>query len=86
VGRAETDDRLAENLGMRPDIPPHVLQNLIVKAAEIVRVRLLVAVPPDRQAAIQDMQARTDFLKLSMPTARRMLRFWLVRSAATAGD
>jgi hypothetical protein len=26
-------------------------------------------------------QARTDFLKLSVPTARRMLRFWLVRGA-----
>jgi Uncharacterised protein conserved in bacteria (DUF2336) len=32
------------------------------------------------------MQARTDFLKLSVPTARRMLRFWLVRGAAAAGD
>lgn len=31
-------------------------------------------------------QARTDFLKLSMPAARRILRFWLVRGAATAGD
>jgi hypothetical protein len=31
-------------------------------------------------------QARTDFLKLSVPTARRMLRFWLVRGAAAAGD
>ena len=30
-------------------------------------------------------QARTDFLKLSVPTARRMLRFWLVRGAAKAG-
>jgi uncharacterized protein (DUF2336 family) len=197
VERAETDDRLAENLGMRLDIPPHLLQDLIVKAAETVRVRLLAAVPPDRQAAIQDIlasvsdkvlrnavaprdfsravalvdklheagqlneaaivefagagqledliaalarlcaapvelierlmqnarhdgiliackaaelrwptfsailkarfapyelpvtdltQVRTDFLKLSVPTARRMLRFWLVRGAAAAGD
>jgi hypothetical protein len=31
-------------------------------------------------------RARTDFLKLSVPTARRMLRFWLVRGAAAAGD
>ena len=29
-------------------------------------------------------QARTDFLKLSVPTARRMLRFWLVRGVAKA--
>ena len=196
VERAETDDRLAENLGMRLDIPPQLLQDLIVKAAETVRVRLLAAVPPDRQATIQGIlasvsdnvlrqaatprdfgravalidkmngagelneaaivefadagqyeeliaglaricaasaelierllqntrhdgiliackaaelrwptfsailkarfapyelpvtdltQARTDFLKLSVPTARRMLRFWLVRGAAKAG-
>jgi hypothetical protein len=31
-------------------------------------------------------QARTDFLKLSVPTARRVLFFWLVCGAATAGD
>jgi hypothetical protein len=31
------------------------------------------------------VRARTDFLKLSVPTARRMLRFWLVRGAAKAG-
>lgn len=29
-------------------------------------------------------QARTDFLKLSVATARRMLRFWLVRGVAKA--
>ena len=57
VERAETDDRLAENLGMRLDIPPQLLQNLIVKAAETVRVRLLAAVPPDRQAIIQGILA-----------------------------
>jgi len=29
-------------------------------------------------------QARTDFLKLSVATARRMVRFWLVRGLAKA--
>ena len=57
VERAETDDRLAENLGMRLDIPPQLLQDLIVKAAETVRVRLLAAVPPDRRATIQGILA-----------------------------
>ena len=42
---------------MRLDIPPQLLQNLIVKAAETVRVRLLAAVPPDRQAIIQGILA-----------------------------
>src|SRR4029450_781186 len=31
-------------------------------------------------------QARTDFLKLSVPTRRRILGFWLVRGAAAAGN
>jgi uncharacterized protein (DUF2336 family) len=194
VGRAETDERLAENLGMRRDIPLQLLQDLILKATETVRTRLLKVVPPERQAVIQGIltsasdevmrkatgprdfsravalidkmqgtgrlndkaiaefagtgryeelvvglarmcatpvelierlmqnirhdgvlvackaaelhwptfhailkarfsydlsapdltQVRSDFLKLSVPTARRMLRFWLVRGAAKA--
>jgi len=28
-------------------------------------------------------QTKSDYLKLSVPTARRMLRFWLVRGAMT---
>jgi uncharacterized protein (DUF2336 family) len=51
--RAETDERLAENLGARPDMPPQLLQDLILKATETVRARLLVVVPPERQAALQ---------------------------------
>lgn len=55
--RAETDERLAENLGVRWDMPPQLLQDLVLKATETVRARLLVVVPPDRQAAIQDVLA-----------------------------
>lgn len=53
--RAETDERLAENLGARRDMPPQLLQDLVLKATETVRARLLVVVPPDRQAAIQSV-------------------------------
>ena len=35
-------------------------------------------------SAAELAQARTDFLKLSVATARRMSRFWLVRGAAQA--
>ena len=195
--RAATDARLAENLGMRLDMPPQLLQDLMLKATETVRARLLAAVPAERQGAIQSVlsqvsdkvlrkaaaprdfshavalidkmqndghlnelaivgfadagqfeelvaglarvcaapvelierlmqnvrydgvlvackaaelrwqtfnailraryaphevpasdlaQARTDFLKLSVPTAQRMLRFWLVRGLAKAAD
>jgi hypothetical protein len=51
--RAETDEHLAENLGVRLDMPPQLLQDLMSKATETVRARLLVVVPPERQASIQ---------------------------------
>ncbi|HXZ45837.1 MAG TPA: DUF2336 domain-containing protein [Pseudolabrys sp.] len=57
AARAETDERLAENLGVRLDMPPHLLQDLMSKATEAVRGRLLAVVPPDRQALIQTVLA-----------------------------
>lgn len=55
VKRAEADERLAENLGKRLDVPPQLLQDLMSKATETVRARLIAVVPPERQAAIQDV-------------------------------
>ena len=55
VKRAETDERLAENLGMRLDMPPQLLQDLMSKATETVRARLIAVVPPESQAAIQEV-------------------------------
>jgi uncharacterized protein (DUF2336 family) len=53
--RAETDERLAENLSVRVDMPPQLLQDLMSKATETVRARLLLVVPPENQAAIQNV-------------------------------
>lgn len=55
AARAETDERLAENLGVRVDMPLQLLQDLMVKATETVRGRLLAVVPTERQAAIQSV-------------------------------
>src|SRR5215467_7808190 len=55
--RAETDERIAENLGVRMDMPPQLLQSLMAKATEAVRGRLLAVVPQDRQALIQSVLA-----------------------------
>jgi len=55
VERAETDEHLAENLGVRFDMPAQLMQDLILKATETVRARLLSAVSPDRQAVIQNI-------------------------------
>ena len=53
--RAEKDERLAENLGVRMDMPPQLLQDLVSKATETVRARLLAVVPPESRAAIQQV-------------------------------
>jgi len=53
--RAETDEQLAENLGVRLDMPPQLLQDLMSKATEAVRTRLILVVPPENQAAIQSV-------------------------------
>jgi len=55
--RAEIDEQLAENLGLRLDMPPQLLQSLMSKATEAVRARLIAVVGPEDQAAIQRVLA-----------------------------
>lgn len=69
--RAETDERLAENLGMRLDMPPQLLQDLMLKATETVRARLLIAVPAERQAAIQGVLSQASDKVLRKAAAPR---------------
>jgi hypothetical protein len=47
----------AENLGVRLDMPPQLLQSLMLKATETVRASLLAVIPPEGQAAIQQVLA-----------------------------
>lgn len=60
--RAENDDQLAVNLGGRVDLPPNILEDLIAKATETVRARLMAGAPPERRAdlrnAIEAVSAR----------------------------
>jgi uncharacterized protein (DUF2336 family) len=51
--RAEHDEQLAENLSRRVDLPPKVLHELMAKATEEVRARMLADVAPERRAEIQ---------------------------------
>jgi uncharacterized protein (DUF2336 family) len=69
--RAETDERLAESLGVRPDMPPQLLQDLVTKATEAVRSRLLALAPPEDQAAIQDVLASVSNKVMQEVTATR---------------
>jgi uncharacterized protein (DUF2336 family) len=53
VRRAEGDGDLAERVGQRPDIPPHLFRDLLVRATAVVQQRLLSSAKPETQAEIQ---------------------------------
>jgi uncharacterized protein (DUF2336 family) len=58
VNQAEEDGILAEKVGMRPDIPPRLFRDLLLKATEVVQQRLLAAAKPDTQAEIRRVLVR----------------------------
>ena len=58
VSRAEEDGVLAEKVGTRPDIPPRLFRDLLLKATEVVQQRLLAAAKPETQAEIRRVLAR----------------------------
>jgi uncharacterized protein (DUF2336 family) len=58
VRNAETDESLAEKLGLRLDIPSRLLRDLLLKATETVRARLLLLAPPETKDEIQRALAK----------------------------
>ena len=52
VMRAEDDDRLAETIGGRSDVPASMFRQILMRATEEVRQRLLAAAKPDAKQAI----------------------------------
>jgi len=58
VGKAETDDMLAETVGLRSDVPPRLFRELILKATEVVQQRLIASASPQRQADIEAALAK----------------------------
>ena len=57
VARAETDESLAEKLGLRLDIPVGLLRKLLLKATEAVRTRLLALAPFEAREEIERVLA-----------------------------
>jgi uncharacterized protein (DUF2336 family) len=53
VGKAESDGLLAETVGLRPDIPPRLFRELLLKATEVVQQRLLAMASLEVQAEIR---------------------------------
>ena len=54
VKRADGDDEMAENLSLRIDIPLTLLKQLLMRATNLVRSRLLAAADPEKQKQIQE--------------------------------
>jgi len=54
VAKADGDDEISENLGLRIDIPLPLLKQLLMRASNLVRSRLLAAADPDQQKKIQE--------------------------------
>jgi uncharacterized protein (DUF2336 family) len=55
VKEAEGDDALAEKVGLRPDIPTHLLRALLLRATNAVRARLLSLAPTQAQDAVRGL-------------------------------
>jgi uncharacterized protein (DUF2336 family) len=57
VKRADGDEALAEKLGHRADMPPELFRDLLVRATDEVRTRLLSSVSADKQDVIRRVLA-----------------------------
>lgn len=57
VRNAESDEKLAEKLGLRLDIPLQLLRQLLARATDLVRSRLLASAAPENQKQIQSVLA-----------------------------
>lgn len=53
VKKSASDEKLAEKLGLRLDIPLELLRQLLARATDLVRSRLLASASPENQEKIQ---------------------------------
>jgi uncharacterized protein (DUF2336 family) len=58
VKKAEDDDDLAQAVGLRQDIPLACLRDLLARATEAVRQKLLALVPPQRREELRELIAK----------------------------
>jgi uncharacterized protein (DUF2336 family) len=57
VEHSANDDHLAEKVGLRRDMPPPLFRELLQRATEVVRSRLLNTAPPETRLRIQKVLA-----------------------------
>jgi uncharacterized protein (DUF2336 family) len=79
VRRAEQDEQLTDRIGRRADIPPQLFQQLVQKATETVRTRLLASRPDLKDDLSQALnKASVDLAKTNAPrdysSAKRLIQ------------
>jgi len=77
VVRAEGDDSLAARIGERPDIPPHLFRQLVMKASAIVQRKLAARAPRELRTEIERVLA--DVSQELEPRTRSPQRFTAAR-------
>ena len=55
ASRAERDEQLAEAVAKRKDLPPELFEQLVQRATEIVRRRMLETAPPEMRERIREV-------------------------------
>jgi hypothetical protein len=71
VARAEADDELTEVLGLRADLPLKFLRDLLQRATEAVRAKLMSIAPPELRDEIKRiLNAVADSVKGEAPAVR----------------
>jgi len=58
VSRAEKDGALAEKVGLRPDIPPQMFRDLLLRATAVVQQRLMTSAKRETQVEIKRVLAK----------------------------
>jgi uncharacterized protein (DUF2336 family) len=71
VKDAEGNDSLAETVALRFDIPPELLRELVQRATQAVRERILVLAPPQTREEIQRVVEETAAALTKTATAER---------------
>jgi uncharacterized protein (DUF2336 family) len=53
--RFSSHEKIAVNIAMRQDVPPHVMKTLLTRATDTVRAMILDAAPPEMKQALSDL-------------------------------
>ena len=94
VKHSERDDQLAEKVGLRLDVPLRLFRELLLRATEAVRSRLMALAGPESREQIQrvlaaiaeDAQHEAGIPEINTTTERRRRTRWPMRAAGELNE